>query len=296
MTEKLWRIASVIPSFSLAIAFVGFFPSTNLCAQFTSGILANDSYWSDGKAEFDIYDAQLIRDGQPRRCEVLHIFSREWIDRKTLARSDGPKGNEAKQAIRMNQIWSAPIGMFIEQGSIVAYWWPDSASLARLLFVGSDSFGNAVKKIETKGPTLNYTSETYRDEAIATPISLLPNAVFYDELPLRVRTIDWLKPEGEFEVQLAPTLARFKGDKIEFTAVKISWKMAEKSIEVIAKQPSGTDRFILDRNFPFLLREWQMSDGSTLRMKRGLKADYWNYSKEGDRERALKNPMLQHPD
>jgi len=24
--------------------------------------------------------------------------------------------------------------------------------------------------------------------------------------------------------------------------------------------------------------------------------DYWNYSKNGDRERALKNPMLGHPD
>jgi len=31
-------------------------------------------------------------------------------------------------------------------------------------------------------------------------------------------------------------------------------------------------------------------------MKRGLTSDYWNYGKEGDRERALKNPMLQHPD
>ncbi|MEY2492759.1 MAG: hypothetical protein QOH24_1710 [Verrucomicrobiota bacterium] len=294
MTEKLFRVGTVVGSALLAITWI--VPLAETYAQFTPGILANDSYWSDGKAEFDIYDAQLMRDGQLRRCELLHIFFRDWIDSKTLARADGPKGNDAKQAIRMNQIWSVPLGMFIEQGSIVAYWWPDSASLARLFFVGSDSFGNAVKKIESRGATVNYISETYRDGAVATPISPLPNAVFYDELPLRVRTIDWSKPEGEFDVQLAPTLARFRSDKIEFIAAKISWRMAEKSIEVTAKQPSGADRFILDRNFPFLLREWQMSDGSTLKMKRGLKADYWNYSKEGDRERALKNPMLQHPD
>jgi hypothetical protein len=294
MTEKLFHGGPVVGSMLLAITSIA--PLAETHAQFTSGILANDSYWSDGKAEFDIYDAQLIRNGQPRRCEVLHIFFREWVDSKTLARVDDPKAANAKQAIRMNQIWSAPIGMFIEQGSIVAYWWPDSGSLARLLFIGSDSFGNVVKKLESRGTTVNYTSETYRDGTVATPISAPPNAVFYDELPLWVRTIDWSKPEGEFDVQLAPTLAKFRSDKIEFTAVKISWRMAEKSIEVIAKQLSGADRFILDRNFPFLLREWQMTDGSTLKMKRGLKADYWNYSKEGDRERALKNPMLQHPD
>jgi len=68
------------------------------------------------------------------------------------------------------------------------------------------------------------------------------------------------------------------------------------TIEVSAQHSGGIDRFVLDRDFPFLLREWQMADGSKLKLKRGLKADYWNYSKEGDRERALKNPMLQHPD
>jgi hypothetical protein len=34
------------------------------------------------------------------------------------------------------------------------------------------------------------------------------NSFFYDELPMRLRTIDWSKPPGDFEVQLAPTLAR----------------------------------------------------------------------------------------
>ncbi|HEY2101830.1 MAG TPA: hypothetical protein VGH08_01115 [Chthoniobacterales bacterium] len=292
MRDKVFRVGTLFGWVLLAIT-----PVRHAQAQFTPGLLGNDSYWSDGKAEFNIYDARLIRDGQPRKCEVLHIFLREWVNRKTLARIGSPKEADAKQVIRMNQIWSVPIGMFMEQGSIVGSWWPDSASLARLMFVGTDSFGNAARKIELNGPMLTYTSDTYGEgSAFPIPISSPPNAVFYDELPLRVRTIDWSKPEGEFDVQVAPTLTRFKDNKVEFRAVKISWKMAEKSIEVIATEPNGKDRFILDRNFPYLLREWQMADGSTLKMKRGLKADYWNYSKDGDRERALKNPMLQHPD
>jgi hypothetical protein len=65
---------------------------------------------------------------------------------------------------------------------------------------------------------------------------------------------------------------------------------------VTVQHAGGTDRFLLDSDFPFLLREWNLADGSRLKMKYGLKADYWNYNKNGDRERALKNPMLRHPD
>jgi len=265
-------------------------------AQFTPGILANDSYWGDRKAEFDFYEGQLMRDGQLRKCEVLHILFRERIDPKTFARLDDPTRADAITAIRMNQIWSAPIGMFVEQGGITAHWRVDSAALARLIFVGTDSFGNAMKKIESAGSTFNSVSDTHRDGTATGPISSAVNSFFYDELPMRVRTIDWSRPAADFEIQLAPTLARFRSDHIEFKPARLSWKPIEKTIEVNAQHSGGIDRFVLDRDFPFLLREWQMADGSKLKLKRGLKADYWNYGKEGDRERALKNPMLQHPD
>ena len=36
-------------------------------AQFTPAFIQNASYWNDGKAEFDIYDAKIMRYGQPRQ-------------------------------------------------------------------------------------------------------------------------------------------------------------------------------------------------------------------------------------
>src|SRR5438270_5951734 len=93
-------------------------------AQFTA-ILSNDSYWSDGKAEFDIYDAQLMRNGQPRHCEVLHILFREKVDPKTFVHLQDSSRADAMTIIRMSQIWTAPIGMFVEQGSTTAYWRAD---------------------------------------------------------------------------------------------------------------------------------------------------------------------------
>jgi hypothetical protein len=266
--------------------------------QFTPGLLTNDSYWSDGKAEFDIYDGQLMRGGEPRHCEVLHIFLRERIDPKTLARVNDPKRSDSIYAIQMQQIWSAPIGLFAEQASLTALWKLDSLSLAQLNFIGTDSSGNLGKRLEEKrdGETSRWTliSETYLASS-KIPISPPAGAIFTDELPLRVRTIDFTKSPTEFEIPLAPSITG--KDQIQsFLPAKVSWKRAEKSLDVIVRKGAGTNRFLLNRDFPFLLREWPMADGSKLKLKRGLKADYWNYGKNGDRERALKNPMLQHPD
>jgi hypothetical protein len=99
-----------------------------------------------------------------------------------------------------------------------------------------------------------------------------------------------------FEVQLAGTTINSKKDTFVFKPAKISFKSTERTIDVAVEHPAGVDHFILDRDGPYLLREWSAADGSRLKMKRSLKVAYWNYNKPGDRERALADPMLRHPD
>jgi hypothetical protein len=111
-----------------------------------------------------------------------------------------------------------------------------------------------------------------------------------------VRTIDFSKATGEFEIELAPTVINSKKDTIEFKPAKISFTSSDKTIDVDLQHSGGKDHFVLDHEFPFLLREWSAADGSHLKLKNSLKIDYWNYGRNGDRERALNNPMLRHPD
>jgi hypothetical protein len=272
-------------------------------AQFSPSFPLNNSYWEDGKAEFDFYDAQIVRDGQPRQCEALVIFVRESIDAKTLARVDDPKKPDALATIRLHEIFTVPRGMFVEHQSLTAHWRLDFLSLAHLSLVGTDGIGNFAKRLEEKREA-NARSwfsfyDTYRDGAgfdTIVPATDRP-AIFYDELPLRVRTIDFSKPNGEFEIQLAPSLGGGRRDTIVFKPAKVAWKSSERTIEVDLRQDAGAaDHFVLDREFPFLLREWKMADGSRLKLKNSLRAEYWKYDKPGDRERALKDPMLRHPD
>ena len=270
-------------------------------AQFSPMLLENASYWGDGKAEFDIYNAQLMRDGQLRQCEMLLILTPQLVDAATLTLANDPKQAGLLPTIRMNEIATVPRGLFVEQLSVTALWRMDSMSLARLEFGGTDSIGNIAKRVEEKreanASSWSYAVHSYRGYIDAKPISASPGtALFHDELPLRVRTIDFSKTSAGFDVQLAQSIATTRKESVEFKPAKLSWKFDDRNIEVTLQHAGGTDVMKLDRAFPFLLREWRMADGSSLRMKRSLKADYWNYGKNGDREKALNNPMLQHPD
>jgi hypothetical protein len=271
-------------------------------AQFAPALLQNDSYWGDGKAEFDFYDAQIVRDGQRRGAEIIMSFLRESLDMKTLARVLDPKTGDAAPVIHMNQSFQVIRGLFVEQQSLDIQWRANSAQLAKLIFIATD-MGDVVSKIITgdaapDGYTWDLAFDSSRGGSArlkSKPTNGAP-PIFYDELPLRVRSIDFRKPAGEFEISLIPSIANAHKDLLDARPAKVSFKIRERVIDIDVHHDSGADHFVLDRDFPFLLREWQMADGSRLKMKNSLKVDYWNYSKNGDRERALKDPMLRRPD
>ena len=267
-------------------------------AQFTSALLQNNSYWGDGKAEFDIYDAQLSRDGAPRPCEVLHILMREAFDPKQLVRSSNPGQPDAIRVLKLNQILHVPMGLSVHQQMHSNFWRVDNAQLLKFTLTSSDSVGNTYKEARRDGDQFAYEYRTYLD-GMAGGKEMVPlpaNGYFYDELPWLVRTIDFQKPPAPFEVQLAGTTIHSKKDSFVFKSAKISFKSTEREIDVAVEHASGIDHFILDSDFPNLLRQWNAADGSRLKMKRSLKVAYWNYNKPGDREKALADPMLRHPD
>ncbi|CAN5403820.1 hypothetical protein BH20VER3_BH20VER3_01260 [soil metagenome] len=267
-------------------------------AQFNSNFIGNASYWNDGKAEFDIYDAQIVRYGQPRQTEVLHILVREPFDLQQMVKPDQWQRPGVIQVLKMNQILHIPSGLYVYQQMHSNFWRVDNARLAKFSLTSNDSCGNTYKEARRGGEIFAYQWHTYwegmagGEEKIALP----PNGFFYDELPLRVRTIDFSKPEGDFTIQLAPSIIHSKKDEWTWKPAQVHFETTERAINVTVRHAQGADRFILDRAFPHLLRSWEAADGSRLKMKRSLKVDYWNYHALGDRERALHDRKLEHPD
>jgi hypothetical protein len=282
----------------IPIAVVALYLIPSASAQFTPAFLKNDSYWTDGKAEFDFYDAQIVREGQARPGEVLHILIRERFDLKQLVKPDDQKRPGTITVLKLNQVLHVPTGIYVYQQMHSNFWWIDNGALLKFSLTSNDTFGNTFKQGRRLSGEFAYDFHTYW-EGMADGHENVPvpaNGYFYDELPLRVRTIDFSKPNGEFEIQLGPSTINSKKDNIVFKPAKVSFKTSERTIDVDVQYDVGKDHFVLDRDFPFLLREWNAVDGSRLKMKNSLKVDYWNYNKPGDRERALKDPMLRHPD
>jgi hypothetical protein len=267
-------------------------------AQFSPSFLQNNSYWGDGKAEFNIYDAQIVRNGQPRPSEALHILVREPFDQKQFVKSDDAKRPETIAVLKLNQILHVPTGLSVLQQMHTSFWRIDDARLWKFSLTSNDSVGNTYKEARRAGEQFICEFRTYWDGMAGGKenIALPANGVFYDELPLRVRLIDFSKPSGEFEIPLAATTITSKKDNVVFKAAKVEFTSTARAIDVTLRSDAGTDHFILDRDFPFLLREWTAADGSHFKLKRSLKVAYENYNKVGDRERALADPMLRHPD
>jgi hypothetical protein len=267
-------------------------------AQFTNALPQNNSYWGDGKAEFNIYDAQIIREGQPRACEAIHILVREPFDSKQFVKTEGPPRADTIAVLKLNQILHVPTGLYVWQQMHSNFWRVDNGQLFKFSLTSNDSCGNTYKEARRTADALSYEYRTYWDTMAdgKENVTVPENGVFYDELPWRIRTLDFSKTTGELQIQLAPSAINSKKDSFLFKPAKISFTSKERTIELAVQHAGGADRFVLDRDGPHLLREWTAADGTHLKMKRNLKVDYWNYSKNGDRERALANPMLRQPD
>jgi hypothetical protein len=270
---------------------------TSAQAQFSPALIQNASYWADGKAEFNIYGAEIVREGAPRSCEILHILVREPFDPKQLVKPEGAARPDAIQVLKLNQVLNVPTGLLVYQQMHSNFWRADNAQLLKFSLTSNDSCGNTYKEARRNAEQFSYEYRTYWDGMAGGQenVALPPNGYFYDELPWLVRTIDFSKAK-EFEIQLAGSVINSKKDSFEFKPAKISFTAKERFIELSVQHAAGLDRFTLDSNFPHLLREWTAADGNHLKLKRNLKVDYWNYNKPGDRERALNNPMLRLPD
>ena len=291
------KLPSMNIRFWLSILAMGFVSAAR--AQFGAAWLQDEKYWGDGKAEFNLYDAQQVRYGQARPSEVIHILVREPFSQRELVKAEPGSNPGTYPVLKLNQILHVPTGIYVYQQMHSAFWRTDSGALIKATLTSNDSCGNTYKEFRAlAGPASwlgggwRYEWRTYWEGASAgeEKIRAPKAAVFYDELPMRVRTIDFSTAPNPFAIQLAPTIVRSKKDDVSFAPASVSWNRTGSQIMVKVTSGKLTDEFLLDSDAPHRLRQWRMSDGGQLTLRRSLKIDYWNYHKPGDRERALALP------
>lgn len=298
---------------SLCTALLALTLSLSAHAQWGTKWLQDDAYWGDGKSEFNVYEAREMRYGQPRPSFIVHILVRESFAPDALVKADDPKQEGVYPVIKMNQVLYVPTGLYSYQQMHSAFWNPANGQLIKASLTSNDGIGNTYKELRTLtgwrswlGNGWHYHWHTYWQGMVegTETIRAEKEAVFYDELPMRVRTIDFSAGEGTFAIPVALSIINSKKDEIVFSPHTVSWR--QKSIQtedgsgdkllgpitvrVKPREGDAEEVFILDSHPPYTLREWRKADGGSLRLKHSLKIDYWNYNKLGDLERLLPQP------
>ena len=280
-------------------------------AQFSAKWL-QDPVWDDGKAEFNIYEAQQVRYGSGRSSEVTHIYVREPFSADDLVKAEPNSKSATYPVLKLNQILHIPTGIYVYQQMHSAFWRSDNGQLVKATLTSNDSCGNTYKEIRARTglggwlrPGWHYGWRTYWEgmghgrEVVHAPA----DAIFYDELPMRVRTIDFTGDDGRFDVQLAASIIGSKKDKLAFQKASVQWvrksggtisiAVIPENAAALTPRPQMTengfpcDQFIVEGKPPHIVREWHQLDGGVLKLKRSLRIDYWNYNQPGDLERAL---------
>lgn len=277
-------------------------------AQWSTTWLQDEAYWGDGKAEFNVYEAREVRYGQPRRSNVLHIYERGAFDPAEFVQVADPRQAGVHPVLKLNQVLYIPTGIYAEQQMHSAYWKPDTGQLIKATLSGSDSIGNTYKELRLLsgwrswlrgGWSLHWHTYLQGQSEGTETIHADKDATFYDELPMRVRTIDFTPGAGAFAIPLGPSILSAKAGKITFTPATVEWRQKSResaqpggapmlgTITVTVK-PRGSlaeDVFLLDAQPPHHLREWRKSDGGILLLQRSFKIDYKAMNKLGDQAR-----------
>jgi hypothetical protein len=283
-------------------------------AQWGTKWLQDDAYWGDGKAEFNVYDAREVRYNQPRPSFIVHILVRESFAPKELVKADDWKQEGTYPVIKLNQILYVPTGLYSYQQMHSAFWKPENGRLIKASLSSNDGCGNTYKEFQALtgwrswlGGGWRYHWHTYwqgMGEGTET-VRADAESIFYDELPMRVRTIDFTPGQGAFAIPVAPTIINSKKGDTTFKPHTVEWRQRSMdaadgsgdkllgpiTVTVKARDGGKEDVFILDSHPPHLLREWRKSDGGTLKLKQSLKIDYWNHNKLGDQEKLF-GPLL----
>ncbi|MEO7319257.1 MAG: hypothetical protein ABIZ56_09740 [Chthoniobacteraceae bacterium] len=266
-------------------------------AQFSAAWLQDEKYWGDGKAEFNIYDAEEVRYGHPRKCEVIHVLVREPFAERDLVKAEAKTPGGTYPVIKLNQILHIPTGVYVYQQMHSAFWRSDTGELVKVTLTSNDSCGNTYKEFRAIGGLRGllrlgwrYEWRTYWEGMSAGEeiVDAPAKAVFYDELPMRVRTIDFSNGAGAFATAIAPTIIGSKRDQITFASASVEWTVHPDAIAVRVTIDAKHDDFLLEPKSPHVLRDWKKSDGGSLTLRRSLKLDYWNYNQPEDMKRALR--------
>ena len=248
-----------------------------------ASLLTSD--WLDqGKAEFNVYDATVIRYGHPREATITHVWVKEPWDAKRGIKWDG-EGQGDFEVVKLNQIISYQTGLYRYEQAWSGFWKRGTAGLVKWSLSHHEGCGNTFKQARIAHGKADYVHFSYFEGEGdgRREIDVPAGAVFYDELPLKLRLTAAHGLTDPVTLPLFPTVIHSKAGPMEPAPATIrQTRRGRGEVEFEVQHAGGTDRLVYETKIPFKLLRWKQADGGKLTLRKSLFTDYWNQTRPGD--------------
>ena len=273
-SHRLFLFAAVV---TVALA------STLLGNPFSTRLLERHELWGDGNAEVAVFKAHEKRYGTLRETEIRHIVVREDFAGKEQVKADDWQTPGAYPVFKLNQIITVPTGSYRYDQGHSSFWRQSDGELIKFASTTNDSCGLSYKQ-GNRGPGgWRYRAFTYWEgmSEVSTYAKPPRGALTYDELPFKLRTLDFGQVET-FTAPLMESVIDSKADKLAWTQATFGIKRMPKAWHVTVTHERGTDEFTFDPTSPHALQSWQRWDGSNLTRTQLVRIPYWKLNQPGD--------------
>jgi hypothetical protein len=294
---------ALAPAFALALACAsGCGPAAQPAGAPGGNGALRSAIWDDGRAEYSLYSGLTPQNGEERRTTARWIVVKEELLRATLVKSDsGPIAGRTVTAIKCNFIsdWSA--GTYDEHGMATVMLERSSGQALKETASHMDGCGITFVRVGPENGMMTQQAHSYWEgEADRVTKIEMPSGglVFEDGLPVWLRM--WAGqtpfPQG-LAVWMLPGQLGARAPLSSASAVRAvirrtpggSLETPAGHFECVAfsvDSPSGRRRYWLDVRPPHVLVRAERADGAWLELRRTLRIDYWNHTRNGD-ERLL---------
>lgn len=244
----------------------------------------NNSHWDDGKAQVQIYDANLTQYGIKRDASVKMILVKEPFNRYRFVKSNT---RISANVVKLNYIRTIPTGMYDYFQMASLFFDVKTGELLKYSLGSQDGCGNTYFEIRKGRLGTRIVYNSYFDDEGRIKKRLPSGVTFYDALPVVLRFK--LDKTTHYKIRFITSLIANKYVKPEVVdgTVTITAKELEgygSVYRVVLLYDGKEDQFYFEKNYPYTLVKWNKAGGDAIRLKRSHFIEYWKYTKNEDRD------------
>lgn len=240
--------------------------------------------WNDGNAEVSVYQARDVKYGIPRNSRATLIVVAEDLSAEKMVKADHPEAGRTRRVLKLNHVRSIPTGVYIYEQMLSVFLGAERMEPVKLTVSSHEWCGNSF--VEWRSDQNRLSIRSYFESVADRELSLDPGtAVFYDSLPLKLRSLDFPRTrEGQLALldtlfSASPSAPGVRQAELRVRAISSSAYRVEMTS---GERRDKLDVFDFEAAPPHRLVRWERSDGGVLTLIDSRRFRYWEKNRPGE--------------